>query len=89
MACDCTAFTAREIGFPRSVGFLRGGMVAFLLHRCEHSNEKREQRGLGKRNAEFVFGFCETLNSPYEKNPKESTQRKFKNSLFFKATQSD
>ena len=30
MACDCTAFTAREIGFPRSVGFLRGGMVAFF-----------------------------------------------------------
>jgi hypothetical protein len=60
-----------------------------ILNRCEHSNEKREQRGLGKRNAEFVFGFCETLNSPYEKNPKQSTQRKFKNSLFFKATQSD
>jgi hypothetical protein len=30
MACDCTAFTAREIGFPRSVGFLRGGMVALF-----------------------------------------------------------
>ena len=37
-----------------------------ILHRCEHSNETRAQRGLGKRNAEFVFGFCETLNSPFK-----------------------
>ena len=42
MACDCTAFTAREIGFPRSVGFLRGGMVAFF--KTVVNTPEREER---------------------------------------------
>ena len=53
---------------PRAFGWFsaRWHGCVLLNHRCEHSNETRAQRGLGKRNAEFVFGFCETLNSPFK-----------------------
>ena len=66
---------------PRAFGWFsaRWHGCVLLNHRCEHSNETRAQRGLGKRNAEFVFGFCETLNSPFKSKtlnnlPKENSK---------------
>lgn len=71
MACDCTAFTAREIGFPRSVGFLRGGMVRACYKTVVLNTPTRRaaRLGKGKRNAEFRFSVLRNLKFPLREKP--------------------
>ena len=55
MACDCTAFTAREIGFPRSVGFLRGGMVRACYKTVVNTPTRRESEREGEEKCRIRF----------------------------------
>jgi hypothetical protein len=69
MACDCTAFTAREIGFPRSVGFLRGGMVRVRYKTVVNTPTIRAAR-LGKRMQNSFFDFATPFHTLNDTNPK-------------------